>query len=154
MMTQSTPEEQLLRRGRILQTTVGCSMEPMLHHRRSLVEIQRLTAPPKRHDVVLYRRSSGDYVLHRVLRVKGDCYRIRGDNCNWTETVPASQLLGVLTAFSPDGGDMIPVTDKRYQSYVRKRCFILPLKNAALWLRRLPGRCVRKIKKIFHSGKE
>ena len=154
MITQSSPEEQLLRRGRIIQTTVGYSMEPLLHNRRSLVTVERLSAPPKIHDVVLYRRETGEYVLHRIIRIRGDRYRIRGDNCNWSETVPKSRLLGVMTAFSPDGGDMIPVTDKAYQAYVRKHCRQLSLRNGILWLKRLPGRCVRKAKKIFHRVKE
>ena len=151
MTTHSSLEKQLEEKGWVLHTTVGVSMEPMLHHSRSQVRIDRLTHPPKAGDVVLYRGDVG-YVLHRVIKVQGDMCLIRGDNCAYTEHVPVSALLGILTAFSPDGGDMIPVTDSTYQAYVRRLFRLRSLKDGWQFCRRLPGRCIRKMKKILHKG--
>ncbi len=152
MTTQSSLEKQLEGKGWVLHTTVGVSMEPMLHHSRSQVRIDRLTRPPKPGDVVLYRSADTGYVLHRVIKVQGDMCLIRGDNCAYTEHVPVSALLGALTAFSPNGGDMIPITDKEYQAYVRRLFRLRPLKDGWQFCRKLPGRCIRKMKKILHQG--
>lgn len=147
---QSSPEEQLRKNGWLLQTTVGRSMEPMLYDRRSLVRIERLTRPPQKYDVLLFRRPSGEYVLHRVLRVGETACMIRGDNCVAAENVPNEWLLGVLTAFSLDGAEMTPVTDKKYQAYVRRHCWVYPLRDTARFFKR----GMRKAIKILKTGRK
>lgn len=149
-LTYSTPEEQLNKNGWLLQTTVGCSMEPMLYNRRSLVKIKRLTRLPQKYDVVLFRRPRGEYVLHRVLHVGKKTCIIRGDNCVAAETVPNEWLLGVLTAFSLDGAEMTPVTDKKYLAYVRRHCRAYQLRDAVRFFKR----SVRKVIKILNSWRK
>jgi hypothetical protein len=36
--------------------------------------------PPKKYDVIFYRRENGQYVLHRIIKIKKDGYVCRGDN--------------------------------------------------------------------------
>lgn len=125
-------------------------MEPMLYDRRSLVRIERLTRPPQKYDVLLFRRPSGEYVLHRVLRIGETACMIRGDNCVAAEKVPNEWLLGVLTAFSLDSAEMTPVTDKKYQAYVRRHCWVYPLWDTARFFKR----CIRKAIKILKNGRQ
>ena len=66
-MQHRTIEEELALTGRALSWTVGVSMEPLLHHRRSTVVIESPHGPLKRGDVALYRNARNDYVLHRVI---------------------------------------------------------------------------------------
>lgn len=57
----------------------GTSMNPFLASGSDTV---RLTAPgekPRRGDVLLFRRASGQYVLHRVIRIDGDKLWFAGD---------------------------------------------------------------------------
>ena len=50
----------------------GCSMSPFLAGGRDSVCIEAPHGGIKRGDIVLYRRASGQYVLHRCLRVLPD----------------------------------------------------------------------------------
>lgn len=139
---RQTIEEVLARQGRGLFQTVGDSMEPLLHHRRSTVVLNPLSGPVRRGDVVLFRRPAGEYVLHRVVKVLPGAFLIRGDNRLYTERVPDAWLLGVMTGFFPDAGDRyIDCASPAYRSY----CKTLRLRYARLWLRALPGRARRKL---------
>jgi hypothetical protein len=57
----------------------GSSMVPFLVHGRDTVYLSKITAPLKRGDMILYRRSNGMYVLHRILRVEAESYTLLGD---------------------------------------------------------------------------
>lgn len=92
----------LLAQGRAVDITVtGNSMRPMLLDRISRV---RLRAPEsvRRGDVVLYRRENGDYVLHRVVRVRRERTL---DLCGDAQSVPerridAERVLARAVAFA------------------------------------------------------
>lgn len=73
-------EEELERSGKILQTTIGDSMEPMLQNRQNIVVIEKADGLLKKYDLPLYRRPNGKYVLHRILKVRKNDYIICGDN--------------------------------------------------------------------------
>ena len=111
-------EEVLARDGKLIYTGVGTSMLPMLRQRRDLLIIERPGRTLRKYDVPLYRRDSGKYVLHRVLKVRRDGYVLCGDN-QWRREygITDRQIIGVLTAFVRDGKE-IPVTDRRYRLYV------------------------------------
>ena len=69
-MNKSTYEAELERTGQLIYTTVGTSMRPFIRSQEDLVVIQR--RPDTRYgkwDAVLYRRDSGQYVLHRIVKV-------------------------------------------------------------------------------------
>lgn len=57
----------------------GSSMTPFLGDRRDTVYLSKITRPLKKGDMVLYRRSSGQFVLHRICRVRGETYDLVGD---------------------------------------------------------------------------
>ncbi len=136
-------EEYLAEEGKLVYKTRGVSMEPMLRQNRDLVVIEVPDGRLKRYDVAFYRRREA-YVLHRVIRVTEDGYRIRGDNTYSIEIVPESDIIGVLTGFCRKGKEY--TTDNRaYRRYVRFWCAIYPLR--AMWVRcrRLGGKILRKL---------
>lgn len=143
-MLHRTIEEELAVSGRALSYTVGVSMEPLLHDRRSTVVIEKTDIPLRPGDVVLYRNARGDYVLHRIIRKAGTKYIIRGDNCVWKETVPPEKIIGVLAGYYADEGERYTPSgspdDLRYRR-------TLPWRFVRLWLRTLLGRAKRKLKK-------
>lgn len=112
-----TIAEELKERGAVIYTTVGVSMEPLLHERETLVEIHRPDGALKKHDIALFMRSSGDLVLHRVRRVCDGYYLICGDNQTVSERVDAAQILGVVRRFFRNGR-WTDVGDRRYLCYV------------------------------------
>ncbi|MBR6951945.1 MAG: S24/S26 family peptidase [Oscillospiraceae bacterium] len=57
----------------------GGSMAPFLGGGRDRVFLARPDRPLRRGDVVLYRRTDGTYVLHRVYRFRGETCDIVGD---------------------------------------------------------------------------
>lgn len=152
--THLTIEELLSRDGKLVYKAKGRSMLPMLRPDRDLVMIVAVdttdrstvdsaassfaaqdNASPAPYDVVLYKMD-GKYILHRVLRIDGDQYLIRGDNTYTVERVPSDAVIGVLTEFVRDGRQ-ISVRDWRYRLYARIWCALYPLRAAFMRIRRL-----------------
>ena len=127
-MNSSSFEEVLARDGRLVYTNVGDSMLPLIRQGRDILVIQRSQGRLKKYDVPLYRRDSGQYVLHRVLQVREQDYVICGDN-RWSKEygITDRHILGVLTAVVRDGKEL-PVTDWRYRLYVHLWCDLFPLR--------------------------
>ena len=73
--------EVALKRGqRVRMTVAGGSMRPFMRG-GDIVELERVDSPPLVGDVLLVRSGSAPerYVLHRVVRVEGGGFFIRGD---------------------------------------------------------------------------
>lgn len=144
-MRKSTFEEELRENGYLLYRNVGDSMMPLIRQGRDLMLIERRPEGRlKKYEVPLYRRDSGQYVLHRIMQVRKDDYVLCGDNRWQRETgITDRHIIGVLTAVIRDG-KKLPVTDKRYRAYVHLWCDLFPIRAAVLWCRDLPGRVKRK----------
>ncbi len=102
----------------VVSLTEGDSMEPLLYTGKTTVLIEKNDADLKKHDISLYRRPDGKFVMHRVVRVKEDFYITRGDNRFTSERVPKDWVLGVVTQISRKG-KTFDVTNKKYRLYVR-----------------------------------
>ncbi|MCR5294673.1 MAG: S24/S26 family peptidase [Lachnospiraceae bacterium] len=139
----TTFAELLAREGKLIYRTRGVSMEPMLRQDRDLVIIETPSGELKPLDTALYRRGR-QYVLHRVIRVKDDCYLIRGDNTYTMETVPKSDVIGVLTGFQRKG-KQYDANMRAYRCYARFWNFIYPLRYGLRICRRAAGKAARKL---------
>lgn len=121
-MNKSTFEEEIEKSGKIIYTNVGDSMMPFIKQGRDVLVISRAEGRLKRYDVPLYKRDSGQYVLHRILKVRENDYIICGDNrCNREYGITDKHIIGVLTGIIRDGRE-IPVTDRKYRIYVHLWC--------------------------------
>lgn len=95
---------QLAEGGSVTFTVKGTSMRPMLIGGIDAVTIVKPTEPLKKYDVILYRRANGQYVLHRIIKVKKDGYVCRGDNQTVKEyPVTRDRVVGVLTEYTHKG---------------------------------------------------
>ena len=145
-MSKSSFEEEIRRSGYLIYRNVGDSMLPLIRQGRDLLLISR--KPEGRlnqYDVPLYRRDSGQYVLHRILKVRKDDYVLCGDNrCQRETGISDRHIIGVLTAVIRDG-KQLPVTDWRYRLYVHLWCGLFPVRALVLWCRDLPKRIRRKL---------
>ena len=106
-MSKTTFEDELERTGKIIYTNVGDSMMPLLREKRDLVIIRKAQKPLKKYDVPLYKRDSGQYVLHRILKVRKQDYVICGDNRYRKETgITDKHIIGVLDGMVRDGKEI------------------------------------------------
>ncbi len=130
--TVSTFEEQLALHGRLVYTNVGDSMWPLLRQHRDLLIIDRVQGRLKKYDVPLYKRDSGQYVLHRILKVREKDYVICGDN-RWRREygIEDRHILGVLTGVVRDGKE-ISMTGFGYRLYVFLWCDLFPVRALIL----------------------
>lgn len=77
----------------------GDSMRPLIRRNRDAVTIQPLIRPLKRGDVVLFRSSTGQYVVHRVWKLCGQSVQTLGDSCwNPDPWMNAKQVLGIVVS--------------------------------------------------------
>ena len=126
--SKSSFEEILAKEGRLIYSNVGDSMLPLIRQNRDLVVIERPAGRLRKFDVPLYRRDSGQYVLHRVLKVRENDYVLCGDNrCSRETGITDRHVLGVLTAVIRDRKEL-SVNDWRYRLYVRLWCGLFPLR--------------------------
>ena len=127
-MNKSTFEEQLAQTGKLIYTNKGDSMMPLIKQDRDLLVIKPVNGRLKKYDVPLYRRDSGQYVLHRILKVRKDDYVICGDN-RWSKEYGISDrhIIGVLTAVVRDGR-VVSFESWKYKLYVHLWCDFFPVR--------------------------
>ncbi len=120
---------------------------PLLRQHKDLMVIEKPNGRCRKYDVPLYKRDSGKYVLHRILKVRKDDYVICGDHC-WRKEygITDRHIVGVLTAVVRDG-KTIPVTDRRYLAYVHLWCDFFYIRAAILYLKEGMRRLIRKCRR-------
>lgn len=146
-MNNSTFEEVLAKNGKLVYTNVGDSMMPLIRQDKDLLIIEPVHGRLKKYDVPLYKRDSGQYVLHRILKVRQEDYVICGDN-RWQKEygITDRHIIGVLTGVVRNG-KTVPVTDKKYLLYVHVWCDFFPVRAVLV-------RVGNKLKKIYHRRKK
>ena len=127
-MSKSSFEDVLNRDGRLVYTNVGDSMLPLIRQGSDLLVIEKPTGRLKRLDVPLYRRDSGQYVLHRVLKVYKNDYVLCGDN-RWSleRGITDRHIIGVLTAIIRDRKEL-RMSDWRCRLYAHLWCDFFPIR--------------------------
>lgn len=82
----------------------GDSMLPLLSPGRCKVVLTRLDTPPRKHDILFYRRENGIFLLHRVVSVEANGYTMCGDNQYVLETgLKPQNIIGLVKGFYQDG---------------------------------------------------
>lgn len=148
-MTADAPlrlREYLDEHKEVLRTIDGCSMEPLLHSRQSVIKLVKVDSLCSKNDVVMFIRPTGKHVLHRIVKVRKNDYLICGDNQWKYEKVPHSWVLGLMTEYSPDGETFYTTDAPEYQAYVKKHCNSYWVKYYVKWIISFPGRAIRKIR--------
>ena len=137
-------EDYIEQEGKLIYKNVGTSMMPLIRQGKDLMVIEKPQGRLKKYDVPLYKRDSGQYVLHRILKVRENDYVICGDHCYRKEYgITDRNIIGVLTAVIRDGKE-IPVTDRRYRMYVRLWCDFFHIRALILIAKTIPRRIRRK----------
>ena len=85
----------------------GVSMRPMLNT-GDLVTIEKLNRQLKKGDIVLYKRPNGQFILHRVRRIKnkkGMFYSVGDHQFRVEKNVDMNSIIGILTSYKKKGKD-------------------------------------------------
>ena len=76
----------------------GNSMSPFLISQRDYVIFQKPNRPLQKGDIVFFRRDSGEYILHRVSKIRENQYYIIGDAQTKVEgPIREDQIFGLVT---------------------------------------------------------
>lgn len=144
-------EEVLKRDGRVLQMPFGVSMWPMLKNHKDAMLIETVSEPIKVNDVVLFKRKSGQLVLHRVIGVESDTYSIRGDNCSKAERgIEREQIIGILKGFYKGNRYIDCSKNTGYKVYVFLCRATHLIRIPIRFCFRLAKRAFRCIKRVIH----
>ena len=140
----STFEEEIERTGKLVYTNVGDSMMPLIKQGRDLLIIEKPDGRLKRYDIPLYKRDSGQYVLHRVLKVRENDYVICGDNRYCKEYgITDRHIIGVLTSVVRDGKEL-DFGSFGYRLYVFLWCGLFPARAFILRIKHYAKRITGK----------
>lgn len=105
-MTEIVPmiEDAIKDGGEFRLITAGTSMLPMLRDRKDTVILRKVEGKLKKYDLPLYKRADGSFVLHRIVGIGKDGYKMSGDNHPMIEyPVKEEQIIAVVTGFIKDG---------------------------------------------------
>ena len=134
---------QLEERDTASLVVTGNSMWPLFRHMRDRV----LLAPPAvygKGDIVLYQRSNGQYVLHRIMKKEKEISICCGDNQCEKEMIQNAWILAVVTDFYRKG-KLYSVTSKGYRLYKWVWMGLFPVRRGILLTVRVYSRLKNKI---------
>lgn len=143
-MNGASFEEQLNEHGSFVYTNRGSSMRPLIRQKRDVIVIEKKNGRLKKYDVAFFKRESGAYVLHRVMKVYENDYMIVGDNCTEKERVKEEQVLGVMTELRR-GEKIITPENKKYKAYITLWCAPLNFRIAMLKTKSAAVSVLRKL---------
>ena len=131
--------------GQCKLRVTGYSMTTILKHLRDSVI---LTSPRirkiKKGEIVFIQRKTGEYVLHRVLKIIDDeTFIMNGDAQQWTEVVRFDQVIGVVESFYRDE-KLISCDNKKYKIYMRLWVLLKPIRPLIFKSRNLIKKIIKK----------
>lgn len=99
----------------------GTSMLPLIHQGVDEVVLIKPSGRLKKYDIPFYKRESGQFVLHRVIKVRKNDYVICGDNQTEPEYgITDNMIIGVVSKIIQNG-KIINVDDSEYMKYSREQ---------------------------------
>ena len=107
--------------GEVVIQPNGTSMLPLIHQGADEVVLVKPNGRLKKYDIPFYKRKSGQFVLHRVIKVRKNDYVMCGDNQTDPEYgINDDMIIGVVSKIIQNG-KTISVTDKEYKKYSREQ---------------------------------
>ena len=122
-MSKLSYEQVIQRDGKYVASPVGTSMMPLLRQNSDTVLLEKPNGRLNKYDVALYKRKSGEYVLHRVMKVTECGYVFCGDNQSKYEYgICDENVIGVMTGFWR-GKRFVRCDSFGYRLYTHVWCF-------------------------------
>ncbi len=86
----------------------GISMTPILHDKRDTVVLSK-PDKIKKYDIVLHQRENGQYIMHRIIKKRGDVLTIAGDfEIEKEYPVYTDAVIAKVTSFVRNGKSYTP----------------------------------------------
>lgn len=135
-------EEKLRMGGEVNILATGNSMYPLFRHKEDQVCLRKAEPDQlKKYDMVLYRRTKGKYVLHRIVGSGEEGYILRGDGQIRDEyPVKPEQIIARVESFCRNG-KIVTCEDIRYRFYA-------PVWVHTVFLRRMSERGKNYLRRI------
>lgn len=106
--------------GKVRIMPKGTSMLPMIRQGIDAVELTKPQGRLKKYDIPFYKRKTGQFVLHRIVKVRKNDYVLCGDNQTEREYgITDDMIFAVVCGYIKDG-EYISVKDKKYLSYCKR----------------------------------
>lgn len=122
----------------------GTSMLPLIHQGRDEVILKKPTSRLKKYDIAFYKRASGQFVLHRIIKVRKNDYVICGDNQrDYEYNITDNMILAVVEKLIIDG-KTIAVDDKEYLRYCKKQLLVIRKRRIIRTLKRIAKFILRR----------
>lgn len=110
----------------------GRSMRPMLSNIKDTVVLTKLTRPVKRGDIAFYKRYNDTYILHRVIKVKGNTFDAIGDHQTEIErNIPIENIICIVKSFTRNGKTH-SVSEFQYKIYSFFAMLLIPIRPLML----------------------
>lgn len=123
----------------------GYSMQPLLRKDRDSVTVMPVYRPLLPGDIVLFLRSDGIYVMHRVYRVEQDWVTTIGDNCVRSDApMPQSRIFG-LAVRAQRGVRKLNLDSPGSRLYGRIWMAVRPIRAVLKKLRRFASKIKHKL---------
>lgn len=122
--------EVLENNGTFSLTITGSSMYPTILGKRDQVTLVKAPATLKKYDLPLYRRKSGQFVLHRIVNIEADgTYTCCGDH-QWEleKGLKQEQMIGLATEFVRKGRHFT-AENRHYVRWVHFWVWFLPARR-------------------------
>ena len=141
--------KEAVKNGKDVRLTVtGFSMYPLLRGGSDDV-ILSFSKNIKKYDVVLFERKTGEYIFHRVIKVKDGFLTIAGDNETKKEyPVEKERVIATMKAFIRSG-KTYSVDEMWYKIYSRLWLFIFPIRHIAAKILHHAAQICRKMKGVL-----
>lgn len=122
----------------------GTSMLPLIHQGRDEVILKKPEARLKKYDIAFYKRASGQFVLHRVIRKRKNDYVFCGDNqMEYEYNITDDMILAVVQKLTIDG-KTISADDKEYLKYCKKQLLVIKKRRIIERLKRFAKFILRR----------
>lgn len=143
---RSTFENEIEKYGYLVYTNVGNSMMPLIRNGKDILVItKKKESRLKKYDIVLYKRDNGQYVLHRILKVRRKDYILCGDNrCKKEKGVTDKQIIGILEKIIKDD-IVINVHNRKYILFLHIWCDLFFIRIIIIRL----SRGIRRTKRVL-----
>ena len=120
----------------VVITVTGWSMEPFLRNRRDRVSLKMPSDTLKVGDIVLYQRKTGQFVLHRIYKIKSDGYYMMGDNqINMEGPIAPDDIAAIVTEVERNKR-WVSVKMLFWKISSGLWCMLYPARKIAYWARK------------------
>ena len=130
--------KEMTEQGLEVATTVsGTSMEPFLLHERDRIYFRRPEGPIQKGDMVFFQRKTGEYVMHRVMKVRKGQYYLAGDHQTFLEGPIEAQQIFAKVVSVERAGVWLTEQDalwKFYAGWWRRLFLVRKVVNKVKWV--------------------